>query len=454
MRDTSSPAKPGQGRSRATCEPITYRRAISEQRFSGWDWSPHLVPTGPWRNISIVQMNQTSLYVNNALIDVYRQGQQNNLPPDQSQPWIFNASLDFVGSLPSGSGLKLDLADSTGANVLSTALDGVYSNNMTITGHTTIDASKVQLWWPNGMGDQTLYNAQITITQPGASSNSTSAQRRWSANETGVASITRRFGFRTIVLNLTPISDSDLAKGVQPGSNWHFEINGQPFYAKGSNLVPINVLWARVNTTYVHHLFELAKDAHFNMFRVWSSGVYQDDSIYDLADEMGILLWSEFEFTDAEYPASPDWEAVYEREAYYNVRRVNHHPSLALWAGGNELEGIQLAFFFNATNPSSIMLDYQETFERTLIKCVYANTKSISYIPSSTYNGYLSLDFDSDRPQLPRYLNTSGPEYLYKDTDFYNDGAQAFNISNYPIGRLADEFGRVIRCEMIVAETL
>lgn len=33
-----------------------------------------------------------------------------------------------------------------------------------------------------------------------------------------------------------------------------------------------------------------------------------------------------------------------------------------------------------------------------------------------TYHGYLSLDFDSVRPQIPRYLNSSGPDAIYSDT--------------------------------------
>jgi hypothetical protein len=38
----------------------------------------------------------------------------------------------------------------------------------------------------------------------------------------------------------------------------------------------------------------------------------------------------------------------------------NHHPSLALWAGGNELEAIILFFFFSATNPSGIQKEYEQ----------------------------------------------------------------------------------------------
>lgn len=100
------------------------------------------------------------------------------------------------------------------------------------------------------------------------------------------------------------------------------------------------------------------------------------------------------------------------------------------------------------------MARYQQIFEKLLLKCVYANTKSISYIPSSTYHGYLSLDFDSDRPQLPRYKNSSGPDYLYTDTDYYNyDAASAFNLDTYPVGRFAAEFGFISLASLQTWET-
>ena len=188
----------------------------------------------------------------------------------------------------------------------------------------------------------------------------------------------------------------------------------------------------------MRQLFELVTEGNQNMLRVWSSGAYLDDWIYDLADEMGILLWSEFEFSDAEYPNTTEYLQNYEAEAYYNVRRVNHHPSLALWVGGNELESIILAYF----QGSALQAQYEQIFLELLIKCVYANTRSISYMPSSTYNGYLSLDFNRVKPQIPRYDNTSDPNYLYANSDYYNyDATQAFNLSSYPIARFADEFG-------------
>lgn len=70
------------------------------------------------------------------------------------------------------------------------------------------------------------------------------------------------------------------------------------------------------------------------MLRVWASGAYTPDFIYDIADEEGVLLWSEFEFGDTLYPVNQEFLDNVREEAIYNVRRVNHHPSLALWAGG------------------------------------------------------------------------------------------------------------------------
>jgi len=160
-----------------------------------------------------------------------------------------------------------------------------------------------------------------------------------------------------------------------------------------------------------------------------------------MADEKGILLWSEFEFSDAVYPNTSEYLVNYEAEAYYQVRRVNYHPSLALWAGGNELETMILGGYPDG-NSSFFLSQYRQIQEELLIKCVYANSHSISYIPSSTYNGYLSLNFSSVEPQLPRYDNRSNPEALYLDSDYYNyDASIAFNLSTYPIGRFADEFG-------------
>ena len=186
------------------------------------------------------------------------------------------------------------------------------------------------------------------------------------------------------------------------------------------------------------------------MLRVWASGAYTPDFIYDMADEQGILMWSEFEFGDALYPVDPEFIVNVIDEATYNVRRANHHPSLALWAGGkssnslprsmlqffyygviaaglirmtltsrsgNELESLELSTV-NYTAPDEFdryQAEYEQLFLDTLLPIVYANSKSISYIPSSTTNGYLVLDFSLPEPMIERYNNKT-PGSVYGDT--------------------------------------
>jgi len=84
----------------------------------------------------------------------------------------------------------------------------------------------------------------------------------------------------------------------------------------------------------MQQLFDSVTAANQNMLRVWASGAYTPDFIYDIADQEGVLMWSEFEFGDALYPVDQEFLGNVAAEATYNVRRVNHHPSLALWAGG------------------------------------------------------------------------------------------------------------------------
>lgn len=154
------------------------------------------------------------------------------------------------------------------------------------------------------------------------------------------------------------------------------------------------------------------------MLRVWASGAYSPDFMYDLADEMGILLWSEFEYGDALYPVDPDFLENARQEASYQVRRVNHHPSLALWAGGNELENLEL-YLVNVSAPDQYLRykgEYETLFLDTLLPAVYGNSRSITYIPSSTTNGYISINFSNPIPIKQRYNNlVSGS--IYGDTD-------------------------------------
>ncbi|KAK4918378.1 hypothetical protein LTR28_013150, partial [Elasticomyces elasticus] len=232
---------------------------------------PAFAPAGPWQPAYIVQLGTSEIFVRNSIVDVYRQGQLNNLPPDQSQPWVVNASLDYFGDLPPGALLSYVLMDASNNTVSSGTLDSTNITDATVTGTTTIPDGTVQLWWPNGLGPQNLYYITLKLT---------------SASNSSIATVTKRIGFRTIVLNEGVITQEQLSRGIAPGNNWHFEINGHEFYAKGSNFIPPDAFWPRVTENKMTQLFDSVVAGNQNMLRVWASGAYSPDFLYDLADEM------------------------------------------------------------------------------------------------------------------------------------------------------------------------
>lgn len=405
-----------------------------EQSDFGWDWAPAFAPAGPWRAGRIVQLlKNKQLYALNADIDIYRKGQVNNIPPDQSQPWIVNASIDFVGELPPGHRMTVTIVDAENPKsvLYSDHLRDLTFSNMTTTGITTIEANLPKLWWPNGLGPQNLYNITIHVLD---------------SQGHLLLSVEKRTGFRTIVLNLANVTDTQIAQGTAPGNNWHFEINGHEFYAKGANLVPPDAFWPRVTEERMNHLFDSVIDQNHNMIRVWSSGVYLPDFIYDIADERGILLWSELEFSDTLYPDDPLYKENVIGEVTYNVRRLNHHPSLASWIGSNELELIIPALqevdpFLSTGDLVYYWGQYENLFITTFFPIICANSHSITYTPSSAGNGWMEIDLSLPVPMVERYNNLT-PGHIYGDTDFYNyDTAVSFDYSTYPVGRFADEFG-------------
>ncbi len=174
----------------------------------------------------------------------------NGIPPDQSQPWMVNASVDYFGTLPQGARLSYVLRNDSNRTVCSGSLTDVNTTDSTVTGMTTIKDGEVELWWPSQLGKQNLYYMTISLDSP--------------SNQC-ITSVTKRIGFRTIVLNQTPISQGQIALGIAPGSNWHFEVNGHEFYAKGSNFIPPDAFWPRVTPERISQLFDSVIDGKQNM---------------------------------------------------------------------------------------------------------------------------------------------------------------------------------------------
>jgi beta-mannosidase len=176
-----------------------------EQSDFGWDWGPAFAPAGIWQMAWLVQLEREDLHVRNSIFDIYRVGQLPNLPPDQGADWLLNASIDVLGTVPAGAKLRYSILDpATNDTVSNGEFANVTNAGDVITGEAILPKTQFELWWPVGLGPQNLYNITVQIV-----------------SESGMelASVNKRSGFRTIVLNLGEITQTQLAQGVAPGNN-------------------------------------------------------------------------------------------------------------------------------------------------------------------------------------------------------------------------------------------
>ncbi|KAF7324564.1 Glycoside hydrolase family 2 protein [Mycena kentingensis (nom. inval.)] len=406
----------------------------------GWDWGPAFLPSGIFKPAYLISLSTSptspaheTIYIEETSLDIYKLGQNFSSPPNQSADWVVNVTLALHSAVafvtPT---LRLSIPE---AKLESPTFKLVPINKtataaqwISIQWHIPDEA--VQRWWPWNLGTPKLYNISIELS-PTSSSTLT---------ETVLT------GFRTIELVQAPYPPTEIAeRGLTPGDQWHFSINGKEFYSLGTNIIPFDPFYARITTEQVQWVLESAVLSGQNMLRIWGGGIYQPSSttspgdiysFYALCDQLGILAWSEYIFSDTLYPINDFLLTSIEPEVRQNVRRVNKHPSNVQWAGGNEIEGIVLNVNASQPNGTAYLDQFLFLFQNFLHDITVSETRSVPYTDCSTTRGVLSLD-----PYELRLLNVT-PGEIYGNSERYNyDASQAFNYATFPVSRFVNEFG-------------
>jgi beta-mannosidase len=131
-------------------------------------------------------------------------------------------------------------------------------------GHITLMNPK--LWFPINYGPQNLYQLEVKLKQP----------QKTLSKKVNV-------GIRSVQLVQEPMSS---------GTSFFFKINNKEVYLKGSNMVPMDYYPDRMfDEAELQWLFKSAKEANYNLLRIWGGGVYLNDRFYELADQYGIMVW-------------------------------------------------------------------------------------------------------------------------------------------------------------------
>lgn len=124
------------------------------------------------------------------------------------------------------------------------------------------------------------------------------------------------------------------------GQSFTFYRDGKPFFIKGANWIPAHTFPILDSTTKnrYRHLLCSAKEANFNMIRVWGGGIYEHDYFFDLCDSLGLMVWMDFNFSTMLYPDTPETLESIREEARQNVARIAKHPCVVVWCGNNEVK--------------------------------------------------------------------------------------------------------------------
>lgn len=271
---------------------------IRKAQYSfGWDWGPSFPTSGIWRNVYLEEWNEAK--IENVTFNT------NKIEKNFAEVEIgVNLNLQNHSNLL----LEISISNDTFSkvNVLKIISSNNYKSKFRIT--------NPKLWWPNGEGEQNLYQLDIKIIKDG--------------NVIDV--ISKNVGIRTIKL-VTKENSKQTFK---------LNINNKDIYAKGVNWIPSDSFLPRVSNNKYSELLSLAKNANINIVRVWGGGVYEDNKFYELCDQLGLLVWQDFMFACASYPEHSDFIENVKEEVRQNVLRIQHHSCLAIWCGNNENEWI------------------------------------------------------------------------------------------------------------------
>ena len=314
-----------------------------EQCSFGWDWGPHFAAVGIWRAIGIVAF------------DTARVANVQVLQDHAKAPKQVTATVITEVEATGKSALSARVTLSRNGRKVATAAAKVKKGVAT----SALSIDKPKLWWPNGMGDQPLYDVLVKLLD---------------ADGAVIDTRSTRVGLRTLRIE----QEDD-----KWGRSFRFAVNGVAFFAKGANWIPADAFVTRVTRGDYERLLGDAAAVNMNMLRVWGGGIYEDDVFYDLCDEMGLCVWQDFMFACTSYPFNDDAFMVNcKAEFEDNIRRLRNHPSIALWCGNNELES---GIIGNKWEGSATWEDYGKLFDVMLPEVTGRLDPTRDYWPCSPH---------------------------------------------------------------------
>ena len=323
---------------------------IRKAQYSyGWDWGPRVSAIGIWQPVYIE-------FSSTAHIDCVF-FKPVNITPERA---VFNIEVAMERYKNLDIEVKTTLFCQEQSHCQERAVVNKGSiNNLSF----QFSIQNPSLWWPNGYGDQFLYNLKVELFH----------------EKTIIDEYRDKIGIRSV--SLQQVEDDE-------GVTFTILVNNQPVYCKGANWIPVDTLIPRFGENNYRKLLQMAADSHMTMLRVWGGGIYEQEVFYRTCDELGILVWQDFMFACAAYPEHDLFIKNIKDEAEKVVLKLRNYACIALWCGNNEND-----WLFGYSQQKKVDHFFGESIYHQILPEVCDRMDGTRpYWPSSPYGG----DFPND----------------------------------------------------------
>lgn len=381
----------------------------------GWDWGLSLPDSGIWKNI-FIECNSI------AVIDEFYINQQH-----ENDKVTLQTNIDF--KIWSDKPLHADITVTGPDNKVINAKGQVDTVCKKYTAN--IEITDPKLWWPNGYGEQPLYEVLMLLKD----------------GDTVIDTRKINIGLRTIVLR----KEND-----EWGKSYEFVVNGKAIFIRGSNLIIEDSVVTRYSPKRTEKMLQDCVEANFNCVRVWGGAFYPYDNFYETCDKLGLIIYQDFMFACHAYPIYEEFLDNIREEIKDNVKRIRHHACLGLWSGNNEIEtiiemftskteplfqGIQEHFncSLNAAEESLVKEEYKKLFAEVIPELLKELDPNTSYVRSSPSNDefFERLENKGDSHYYIAFANRMPYK---KQRDFYFRFVSEMGFQSYPSIKTIETF--------------
>ncbi len=257
-------------------------------------WTPRAAPVGPWRGVWL-----------------------------EDRSFLATTSADVKSRVDGDAGvvdvsLVLDVTGGRVPQSVHLTVGGIAGSLECSTGDRpgravargSVRVEGVDRWWPHTHGTPRLYPMAVTVTADGQTT----------SIDLGAV------GFRDVEL-------------LRDAGGFAVRVNGTEVFCRGACWTTVDAVSLSGPPDAYRTTLEAVRAAGMNMIRICGPFFYEENVLYELCDELGILVWQDYAFANMDYPGDdPEFVAEVEREARGFLDRTQTSSALVVLCGNGEVE--------------------------------------------------------------------------------------------------------------------